>query len=83
MTGRLFLKTVWHVEPRGSEYWTIETTKATGDAATGSIEFGPFTDMVKARDYCRIRQEGIGEMMARMRAQMKVAMKAERAEKAA
>lgn len=76
---RLFLKTSWDIEPRNGGFILTETTKATGAAATGSIEFGPFATRAKAEAYATVRQEGLGEMLARMRAQITLAMREEKA----
>lgn len=75
----LFLKTTWRIDPCDAGFILTESTKATGNAASGSIEFGPFETRAKATDYASIRQEGMGEMLARMRAQITLAMRAEKA----
>ena len=72
---RIFLKTSWDIEPRNGGFILTETTKATGAAATGSIEFGPFETRAEAEKWAAMRQEGLGEMLARMRAQITLAMR--------
>ena len=79
MTDRPFVKVTWTTGTRNDGVWLYETTKATGDGESGSISLGPFKDQAEARAFAGARQRGLAEMMARMRAQMTLAMRGEMA----
>ena len=71
----IFVKITWSTEARSDGVWLIEATKATGDAERGNFDFGPFDSRELALRFAEARQRGIAEMMARMRAQMTLAMR--------
>ena len=79
MTDRPFVKISWTTGSRNDGVWLCEATKATGDGESGSIDFGPFKDHGEALAFAGARQRGLAEMMARMRAQMTLAMRGEMA----